>query len=137
MKPSLRLLATLALLAGATLSAQDSRPARRGPHGPPPDFNSDGTITLPDGTVLRPPVVNSDGTVTLPDGTVLPAPPMRVPPIKNSDGTLTLPNGTVVSPNADGTYTLPNGDTVEHPGARGGPGPRGPRGPRPSDETGA
>lgn len=116
MKHTLRFLAACAILASATAFAQDSgsaSPARRGPHGPPAEINSDGTITLPDGTVLTPPHLNSDGSVTLPDGTVLPAPPVRVPPVKNADGSLTLPDGTVIEPNADGTYTLPNGETID------------------------
>jgi hypothetical protein len=130
MKKFRSLPAILALFAGAVAVAQDSAaPARRGPHGPPPEVNSDGTIALPDGTVLTPPTVNSDGSITLPDGTVLPAPPMRVPPVKNSDGTLTLLDGPVVAPNADGTYTLPDGHTIDlTQGAPAGrPGPRRPR----------
>ncbi|MBI5766856.1 MAG: hypothetical protein HZA93_03625 [Verrucomicrobia bacterium] len=132
MKNLRRLLASLALLAAASAFAQDSgssAPARRGPHGPPPEINSDGSITLPDGTVLTPPTVNSDGSITLPDGTVLPPPPVRVPPMKNSDGSITLPDGTVVTPNADGTYTLPNGETVD-------PSKRGPRGTKPTGQSG-
>src|SRR5471032_2525185 len=117
MKNSLRLLAaTLAIFAGASAFAQspDSPPAH-GPHfGPPP------------GTV------NDDGTITLPDGTVLPAPTF------NADGTITLPDGTVIDPNADGTYTLPDGHVIDlskappvgGPGGPGG-GPGGHRGPPP------
>ncbi len=58
MKNSLRLLiATLALMAGVSAFAQTTditRPAH-GPHfGPPPGVvNDDGTITLPDGTVIN------------------------------------------------------------------------------------
>jgi hypothetical protein len=141
MKNSLRLLAAaLAIFAGTAAFAQSTGsatpPARRPHRGPPPgEINSDGTITLPDGTVLQPPTVNSDGTITLPDGTALPAPPVHVPPVKNADGSLTLPNGTVIQPNADGTYTLPDGrviDLTKAPPA-GGPGRgRGPKGPPPS-----
>ena len=139
MKTSLKLLATLVLLAGVSALAQDTRPAGRGPHGPPPELNSDGTLTLPDGTVVQPPTLNSDGSITLPDGTVLPAPPVRTPPVKNTDGSLTLPDGTVVQPNADGTYTLPDGHVIDLSKAppAGGPdrGP-GPRGPKPATGTG-
>jgi hypothetical protein len=119
MKNSLRLLAaTLAIFAGASAFAQSAgstTPPARGPHfGPPPGaLNTDGTITLPDGTVLQPPTLNDDGTITLPDGTVLPAPPLRTPPVKNADGSLTLPDGTTVQPNADGTYTLPDGHVID------------------------
>ena len=139
MKNSLRLLAAaLAIIAGASAFAQDtgSTPPPRGPHfGPPPGstINADGTITLPDGTVLQPPTFNADGTVTLPDGTVLPAPPLHAPPVKNADGSITLDDGTVIQPNADGTYTLPDGDVIDPskgPPA-GGPG-HGPHGPPPT-----
>ena len=136
MKNSLRLLAILALLAGASAFAQDSgsaTPPRHGPHGPPPvDLNSDGSITLPDGTVLPPPTFNGDGSITLPDGTVLPMPAPRLPFMKNADGSISLPDGTTVQPNADGTYTLPDGHVIDPSKAppAGGPG-RGPRGPRP------
>ena len=137
MKNSLRLLAAVALLAGVSAFAQDSGsvpPPRHGPHGPPPvDLNSDGTITLPGGTVLQPPTFNSDGTITLPDGTVLQPPPLRAPFMKNADGSITLPDGTTVQPNADGTFTLPDGHVIDP--AKGPPAggrDRGPRGPRPS-----
>jgi len=118
MKNSLRLLATaLALLLGGSAFAQTSgTTAPR--HGPPPGVvNSDGTVTLPDGTVLPAPTVNSDGTITLPDGTVVdPAkdlPPPNPPFLKNADGSITLSDGTVIQPNADGTYTLPDGTVID------------------------
>ncbi|MEY2878262.1 MAG: hypothetical protein RLZZ15_642 [Verrucomicrobiota bacterium] len=129
MKTIARLLALAALFAAATALAQ---PPGRRPFGPPPVPNSDGTITLPDGTVVTPPARNSDGTITLPDGTVVdPAdlPPPHHPPVKNADGSLTLPDGTTIQPNADGTYTLPNGhviDLSQPPPARGPGGHRGP-----------
>lgn len=144
MKNSLRLLAAATLLAGLSAFAQDSGPARPGPggphFGPPGILNSDGTVTLPDGTVLAPPTRNSDGTITLPDGTVVDPskdlPPPHQPPVKNSDGSLTLPDGTIVQPNADGTYTMPDGHVIDlskaPPADAPGRGPRGPRGPRPS-----
>jgi hypothetical protein len=144
MKNSLRFLAaTLAILAGASAFAQDTgtTPPPHGPHfGPPPGVvNDDGTITLPDGTVLPAPTFNDDGTITLPDGTVIDPsqmpPPHRQPPVKNADGSITLPDGTVIQPNADGTYTLPDGHVIDLTKAppAGGPGPgRGHRGPPPS-----
>ena len=141
MKTSLRLLFTvLALAVGATTYAQG--PGGRGHFGPPPGtVNSDGTITLPDGTVFTPPDINinSDGTITLPDGTTIDPskdlPPPHEPPVKNTDGSLTLPDGAVVQPNADGTYTLPDGHVIDLTKAppAGGPGGRGGhRGPPPS-----
>ena len=132
MKNSLRLLAILALFAGVSALAQVS-PTRPPRHGPPPgEINSDGSITLPDGTVLPPPTFNDDGSVTLPDGTVLQPPAPHIPPVKNADGSLTLPDGTVVQPHADGTYTLPDGHVIDLTKLpplprRGGRSPRGPR----------
>lgn len=139
MKNSLRLLVVaFAILAGASAFAQTSgstTPPARGPKGPPPGIvNSDGTITLPDGTVLQPPTLNADGSITLPDGTVLPAPPVCIPPVKNADGSIRLPDGTVIQPNADGTYTMPDGDVIDLSKAppAGGPDRHGPHGPPPS-----
>jgi hypothetical protein len=135
MKITLRLLAAVALLAGATAFAQDSatRPARGHRPAPHGNIDSDGSIILPDGTVLPPPQFNDDGSITLPDGSVLPAPETHVPPVKNSDGTITLPDGTVIPPNADGTYTLPNGRVLDLSKVPPTPPARRPgRGPRPS-----
>ncbi len=73
----------------------------------PPTLNSDGTLTLPDGTVITPPVRNSDGSITLPDGTV------HVLPRPDSDGSIVLPDGTTLTPNEDGTFTLPDGTVVD------------------------
>ena len=142
MKNSLRLLAaTLAIFAGASVFAQSTgTPPPPGPHfGPPPGVvNDDGTITLPDGTVLPAPTFNADGTITLPDGTVIDPsqlPPPRAPITKNADGSITLPDGTVVQPDADGTYTLPDGHVIDltqgAPAGRPGPGGpgHGPHGP--------
>ncbi len=144
MKTSLRLLvAAAALFASMTAFAQSTgdattvRPVHPPHFGPPPGIlNPDGTITLPDGTVLPAPTLNSDGTITLPDGTVIdplrdhpPGPPFTI----NSDGSITLSDGTVIAANADGTYTLPDGhviDLTKGPPAAG-PG-RGHRGPPPS-----
>ena len=145
MKTSLRFVSVaLALAVGAAAFAQTTgnattttRPAH-GPHfGPPPGstINSDGTITLPDGTVVQPPTHNSDGTITLPDGTVIdPSQEPHGPPVKNADGSLTLPDGTVVQPNADGTYTLPDGHVIDLSKAPPAGGPGGHRGPPPSGE---
>jgi hypothetical protein len=150
MKNSLRFLtAALAVIAGVSAFAQSTgnatTPPAHGPHfGPPPGVvNADGTITLPDGTVLPAPTVNADGTITLPDGTVIdpsqmPEPP--APPVKNDDGSITLADGTIVQPNADGTYTLPDGHVIDlskappagGPGGPGGPGDH--RGPPPAGE---
>ena len=76
----------------------------------PPALNPDGTITLPDGTVITPPVRHADGTITLPDGSVV-----TLPPRADSDGTIMLPDGTVVTPNDDGTVTLPDGTILPAP----------------------
>jgi len=76
----------------------------------PPALNSDGSITLPDGTVIAPPVRNSDGSITLPDGSIL-----SLPSRGNSDGTVMLPDGTVVTRNSDGTVTLPDGSVIAAP----------------------
>ena len=127
-----------ALATGASAFAQ-------GPHGPgdrhgpphePPALNADGTLTLPDGTVVTP---NDDGSITLPDGHVIPPPPVRNPdgsitlpdgtvlpprPVHNADGTITLPDGTIVTPNADCSITLPDGTVINPPHRR--PGGRGP-----------
>jgi hypothetical protein len=146
MKNSLRLLtAGLALIASVAAFAQTTgnttaTPPAGHPHfGPPPGsvVNDDGTITLPDGTVLPAPTVNADGTITLPDGTVIdptkdhpPGPPFT----KNSDGSITLPDGTVVQPNADGTYTMPDGHVIDLSKAPPAGGPGGHRGPPPSGE---
>ena len=92
MKSSLRLLAAAALLVGVSALAQDSATAPR------------------DRQFLPPAVLNSDGSITLPDGSVLPALPG---PMFNSDGSITLPDGTVVQPNSDGTYTLPDGHVID------------------------
>lgn len=117
-----RLLLVAALVAAGSAFAQDRGPGPRDSHfGPPPGLlNSDGSITLPDGTVLPPmpgPEFNSDGTITLPDGTVIDPseelPPPHHPPTINPDGSITLPDGTVLMPNADGTFTLPNGRTID------------------------
>ena len=149
MKNSLRLLASAtALLVSVSAFAQTTGNTTttppHGPHfGPPPGvMNSDGSITLPDGTVLPAlpgPTFNADGTITLPDGTVIDPsqempPPPHTPPVKNADGSLTLPDGTIVQPNADGTYTLPDGHVIDLSQAppAGGPGPGGHRGPPPS-----
>lgn len=147
MKNSLRVLTmVLALAAGASAFAQTTgnttttAPDRHPHFGPPPGvINSDGTITLPDGTVLPAPVVNSDGTITLPDGTVIDPsqmPPPHPPLVKNADGSLTLPDGTVIQPNADGTYTMPDGHVIDlskaPPADGSGRGPGGRRGPPPS-----
>jgi len=75
----------------------------------PPQFNSDGTITLPDGTVLASPVRSADAAITLPDGTV-----HSLPRRGDSDGTIMLPDGTVVTPNSAGTITLPAGTVLAH-----------------------
>ena len=85
-------------------------------------------ITMPPKSTPAP-TMNADGTITLPDGTVIdpskghpPGPPFTV----NADGTITLHDGTVLHPNADGTFTLPDGhviDLTQGPPA-GGPGPR-------------
>ena len=117
MKNSLRLFAITALLASASAFAQDSAPGLRDRQFlPPAVLNSDGSITLPDGSVLLPlpgPMFNSDGSLTLPDGTVVQPPTLHTPPVKNADGSLTLPDGTVVQPNSDGTYTLPDGHVID------------------------
>ncbi len=99
------LFAAFAIVSAATSSAQTTlRAARRAPpvmlpafvvsadRVAPPTVNSDGTITLSDGTVITPPARNSDGTFTLPDGTVL------TPPAQTIDDTITLPDGTVIDP---------------------------------------
>ena len=137
MKTSLRLLAAVfALIVSAAAYAQG--PGGHGHFGPPPGaVNADGTITLPDGSVLPAPTFNADGTVTLPDGRVIDPtkdlPPPHEPPVKNADGSITLDDGTVVQPNADGTYTLPDGHVIDLTKAppAGGPG-GGHRGPPPS-----
>ncbi len=146
MKNSLRLLAVaFALLVSVHAFAQttgsNSTPPPRGPHfGPPPGstVNADGTVTLPDGTVLPAPTLNADGTITLPDGTVIDPsqdlPPPHQPPVKNADGSITLDDGTVIQPNADGTYTLPNGHIIDLAKAPPAGGPGGHRGPPPSGE---
>ena len=120
--------AALTLVTGTSAFAQtragsgQSRPLRLPPFiveaDPltPPELNSDGTLTLPDGSVVTPPLRNSDGSITLPDGTVL-----TLPPRANSNGTLMLPDGTVVTPHADGTVTLPDGSVINpapHPAPR-------------------
>lgn len=116
--------AALTLVTGTSAFAQ-TRPLRLPPFiveaDPltPPELNSDGTLTLPDGTVVKPPLRNSDGSITLPDGSVL-----TLPPRADSNGTLMLPDGTVVTPNADGTVTLPDG-TVINPAPH--PAPHAPR----------
>ena len=95
------LAAAFALVSTTTANAQNARTARPGQMAPfiveedrlpPPELNSDGTITLPDGTVITPPTRNSDGTITLADGTVV------TPPVRNADGTITLSDGTVITP---------------------------------------
>lgn len=148
MKNCLRsLLLVAALLAATSAFAQGRGPGPRGSHdGPPPgELNSDGSITLPDGTVLPPmpgPGFNSDGTITLPDGTVIDPseglPPPHQPPMINADGSITLRDGTVIAPNADGTFTMPDGRTIDPskaptpPADRPAPGAgRGHRGPPP------
>lgn len=78
----------------------------------PPALNSDGSITLPDGSVIAPPLRNSDGSITLADGSVM------VLPRADSDGTVMLPDGTIATRNPDGSLTLPNGNVIaalEHP----------------------
>ncbi len=95
------LFAAFAVVSAATSSAQSARRSRVVMLPPfvvsedrisPPVINSDGTITLPDGTVITPPTRNSDGTITLPDGTVI------TPPEHDIDTTITLPDGTVIDP---------------------------------------
>ncbi len=146
MKNSLRLFAALTLLLSSSAFAQTTgnatatRPAHGRHFGPPPGstLNSDGTLTLPDGTVVQPPTHHRDGTITLPDGTVIdPSEDHPGRPVKNIDGSLTLPDGTTVPSNADGTYTLPDGHVIDlskGPPARGPGGPGGHRGPPPGGE---
>lgn len=99
------LFVAFALVSAATSSAQTTpRAARRAPpimlppfvvaadRVAPPTVNSDGTITLSDGTVITPPARNADGTFTLPDGTVITSPAQAI------DDTITLPDGTVIDP---------------------------------------
>ena len=118
--PCLALFSLVLALAAGTSALAQNHPGPGGPGGPhhaPPALNADGTLTLPDGTIVTP---NADGSITLPDGRVLPPPPKR-----NADGTITLPDGTVVTPNGDGTLTLPDGTVVKGPpdGPGRGPGP--------------
>lgn len=74
----------------------------------PPEFNSDGSITLPDGTVLSSPVRFADAAITLPDGSV-----HSLPRRGDSDGSVMLPDGSVAIPNSDGTLTLADGTILD------------------------
>ncbi len=125
------LFAAFAIVSVATASAQSakrrSRPVMLPPfivaedRFVPPEVNSDGTITLPNGAVINSHFTHSDGSITLPDGAVL-----ALPHRSDSDGTVMLPDGTVVMPNADGTVTLADGTLIDpSPHAK-------PRSPRPA-----
>ena len=116
MKSSLRLLAAaLALFASVSAFAQNNdAPASLA------FVNADGSLTLPDGTVLPAlpgPMFNEDGTLTLPDGTVVQPPALHTPPVKNADGSLMRPDGHVV----DLSKTPPLGDRGRGRGHRGPP----------------
>ncbi len=106
--------AAFALVSAATVSAQSAvrrtRPIMLPPFIvaedclTPPDLNSDGSLSLPDGTVVISPTRNPDGSITLPDRTVI------LPPVHNADGTVTFSDGGVVTlpaHNATGTIIDP------------------------------
>lgn len=57
-----------------------------------PELDLDGSLTLPDGTVVTQPTRNPDGSITLLDGTVL------LPPVHQADGTVTFPDGFAIHP---------------------------------------
>lgn len=74
----------------------------------PPDFDGDETIAQPGGTLVMIPILNSDGSFTLPDGSVV-----ALPARSGSDGTVILPDGTTATRNADGSLTLADGSVVK------------------------
>jgi hypothetical protein len=111
--------ATLTVVTGTSAFAAQTRPhkarnLRLAPviveAGPltPPDLVADETVSSPASAMVALPLSGSDGSIALPDGSLL-----ILPARANSDGTVILPDGTTALRSATGTLTHEDGSSVD------------------------